>query len=212
MLDRSKKQGSGTVFNAWTSGILSRMINNLETPGHPIDVHYLLLCIVEATYKKRKESAEMRDLCEIISFRHLALFPAIAPYIIEKDFIPRVPTFQLLATLLSEKGEFEKAIAVCRMALMYDLHDNTKSGFEGRIGRIRKKMHHPRASDDFMVLLKRDFERGLQYRIASKSQNNYISDSTAANERNGPRNSGCAAILICVGFLILLLHTSHCSL
>ena len=53
--------------------------------------------------------------------------------------LPRVTTFQHYATVLTEDGEYEKAISICEKALEYGLHDNTKSGFEGRIERIKKK-------------------------------------------------------------------------
>ena len=56
------------------------------------------------------------------------------------DFLPRVTTFQHLATLLThEDGKYDEAVAICKMALSYNLHDRTAGGFESRIDRIRKK-------------------------------------------------------------------------
>jgi hypothetical protein len=52
---------------------------------------------------------------------------------------PRVTTFQHYATILTEDEEYEKAISICEKAIEYGLLDNTASGFEGRIARIRKK-------------------------------------------------------------------------
>ncbi|MFU8815520.1 MAG: hypothetical protein ACNA7W_09250 [Pseudomonadales bacterium] len=60
-------------------------------------------------------------------------FPSVAPG------LPRVPTFQKYATLLTEDGEYGTAIEVCRRAISFGLEDGTKAGYEGRIARIEKK-------------------------------------------------------------------------
>lgn len=72
---------------------------------------------------------------------HVTEFPEIAPAL-KRDMggvLPRVSTFQHLATVLTETGEFAGAIRVRELAIEYGLQDNTKSGFEGRIERIKKK-------------------------------------------------------------------------
>jgi hypothetical protein len=50
-----------------------------------------------------------------------------------------VPTFQDLATVLAEDHEFADAVRICEAAQGFGLQDGTKSGFEGRIARIRKR-------------------------------------------------------------------------
>lgn len=128
------------AFKAWSSGDLNEMIRAASTKTNPIDRHFLLQSIVGATYKLRKEE-EYRKLCIEYAKKHLQEFPTIAPALKEDmdGTLPRVTTFQYYATVLTEDGNFNKAIAVCEEALKYDLHDNTQSGFEGRIERIRKK-------------------------------------------------------------------------
>ncbi len=128
------------AFCAWTSGDLNAMLNALHIKTNLIDRHFLLMGIVAATYKNRSDE-KMRALCSQIAEMHLAEFATIAPAL-KKDMdgpLPRVTTFQLYATLLSEQGEFERAIEVCQRALAYGLHDNTQSGFEGRIERLKKQ-------------------------------------------------------------------------
>ena len=49
--------------------------------------------------------------------------------------------FPYLATVLTEDGHYDEAIEVCRKAINFGLDDGTKSGFAGRIERIRKKQH-----------------------------------------------------------------------
>lgn len=59
-----------------------------------------------------------------------------------KNFKPlnlRIPAFQQLAIIYEQNKEYKKAIEICELALKYDLEDDTKGGFEGRIERIKKK-------------------------------------------------------------------------
>jgi len=117
-----------------------------------LDRHFTLLLQVQETYKLRKTSSEKRTLCEKLAWQHLDEFPQIRPILIEwgKDYssvkhekesfyLPHVPTFEYLATILIEKGEYDKAIGVCKQALAFGLQDRTKTGYEGRMRRIMRK-------------------------------------------------------------------------
>lgn len=129
------------VFEAWTSGDLSVMVGVLECKTNPIDRHFLLMGIVDQTYKNRHDT-EQATLLQKAAELHLAEFPAIKPAL-EQDMdgvLPRVTTFQKYATYLTEQGDYAKAIDVCNQAISYGLHDGTKSGYEGRIARIAKNM------------------------------------------------------------------------
>ncbi|MBQ25085.1 hypothetical protein [Alcanivorax sp.] len=129
------------VFHAWTSGSLSKMVDALESKTNLIDRHFLLMGIVDQAYKNRSVN-ENAALLQSVSEMHIAEFPTIKPAL-EKEMdgiLPRVTTFQKYATFLTEKAEYEKAIEVCEQAIAHGLHDGTKSGFEGRIERIKKKM------------------------------------------------------------------------
>ena len=128
------------VFNAWTSGDLSRMLKATNLKTHPIDRHFLLMGIVDQTYKLRAET-QMAEICERIAQTHMAEFPQLAP-VLRQDFdgrLPRVLTFQLYATLLTEQGRYEEAIQACNAAINFGLNDGTQGGYEGRIKRIRKQ-------------------------------------------------------------------------
>ena len=128
------------VFFAWTSGDLNRMFKASKLSTNLIDRHFLLLLIVMETYKMRKDE-KYRNLCIEYSELHLNEFPQIAPVLKENvgGNMPSVPTFQNYATILTETGDFAKAISVCEMAISYGLNDGTKSDFLGRIERIKKK-------------------------------------------------------------------------
>ena len=128
------------AFEAWTSGDLGRMERAIRRPTNPIDRHFLLLQLCQLTYKHRADP-QMRAKFLGYARQHLNEFPSLAPAL-KRDFggtLPRVPTFQNLATVLTEDGVFEEAISVCQAALTHGLEDGTRSGFEGRIARIRRR-------------------------------------------------------------------------
>lgn len=129
------------AFRAWTSGDLDEMLKALNIKTNLIDRHFLLMGIVDATYKNRSDP-RMAQICTEIAETHLSEFTNIAPALKKEidGILPRVTTFQHYATLLSEQGQFERAIEVCESALSFGFHDNTQSGFKGRIERIKKQM------------------------------------------------------------------------
>ena len=127
------------AFDAWTPGDLNQMLKALSFRTNPIHRHVLLQNIVQQTYKLRSDSG-MRAKCLEMAGLHLSEFPTIAPDLKgDLPSMPRVTTFVHLATVLTEDGEYDRAIEVCRMALRYGTNDGTKGGFEGRIARIEKK-------------------------------------------------------------------------
>lgn len=126
------------VFHAYCSGDIERMVRALDIPTNDVDRHFLLMVLVAKTYQRRKD-AGMAALCGRVAALHLEEFPRLAEAL-RSHFgeLPRVSTFQHYATLLCEQGRHAQAIEVCQIAIGYELHDNTLSGFEGRIERIRK--------------------------------------------------------------------------
>jgi len=129
------------VFHAWTTGDLDKMLKAASFKTNLVDRHHLLQSIVSETYKLRKEK-KYRMLCIEYAEKHLEELPSILIALKEDlpDMLPRITTFQNYATVLTEDGEFEKAIEVCKKAISYGLNDGTQSGYEGRIKRIKKKL------------------------------------------------------------------------
>jgi hypothetical protein len=130
------------VREAWLSGDLQRMINALDFKANRLDRHFLLMAIVKETYRKRSDP-KMADKCLEVAQIHCEEFSTIVEPLRKDlnrdDTLPRVPTFAFYATLLAERGEFQKAIEVCESAIGFGLDDGTKGGYEGRIERIKKK-------------------------------------------------------------------------
>ena len=118
---------------------IDQMISELSLIKDAIYRHFHLQSIVSEAYRKRKDP-RLRKVCIEISEKHLSELPDIIPPL-KSDFgtLPRISTFQEYATVLTEDCMFGRAIDVCEIALSYGLHDGTKSGFEGRISRIKNK-------------------------------------------------------------------------
>ncbi|MFX1538519.1 MAG: hypothetical protein ACFFDI_30375 [Promethearchaeota archaeon] len=128
-----------SVFDAWTSGELSKMLDQLDKKTTLVDRHFLLMNIVGATYKGRDDS-EMRSLCKKIAQMHIDEFPKIKPALKRSlGILPHVPIFQQYATVLAEDQKYDEAIAVCEKAIKFGLSDGTKGDYKGRIERINKK-------------------------------------------------------------------------
>jgi len=128
-----------SVFDAWTSGDLKAMLAQLNKNTNMVDRHFLLMNIVGQAYKNR-DNNEMRTICHQVAQMHIKEFPKIKPAL-KKDLgiLPRVPTFQHYATILTEEEQFSEAIAVCEAAIKFGLSDGTKGDFQGRIEKIKKK-------------------------------------------------------------------------
>jgi hypothetical protein len=128
------------VCEAWQSGDLKRMLHAMFLKTNLIDRHFLLLSIVKQTYAKRSDP-QMREICRSVGETHIQGFGEIVPAL-KTDFhgiIPRVPTFQHLATVFAEDRNYDRAIEVCETAIRHGLNDYTKVGFEGRIARIQRQ-------------------------------------------------------------------------
>ena len=133
------------VFEAWTSGDLNKMLAALPKRTNPIDRHFLLQGIVQATYRRRSDQ-RMRQICKDVGRQHIAEFKDIAPAL-KTDMggmLPRVVTFQHVATVFAEDREYEEAIKVCETAIAFGLFDGTKGGFNRRMARISKKQESER--------------------------------------------------------------------
>lgn len=133
------------VFQAWSSGDLNRMVAAANLQTHPLDRHFLLQSIVEQCYKGRAD-AKLRATAKRFAEIHYTEFPRMAAAVaanMPDGSLPNVPVFKLYATILTEDGEYEKALLVCQAAMELGLTDGTKGGFEARIQKIKKLAESP---------------------------------------------------------------------
>ena len=127
-------------YDASMSGDFNRMLKHLYEKGDPIDTHFLYLNLIRSLYSRRKEP-DARTLFKKLAIEHIEKFDIIrGPLLKDMGVLSQVLTFQYLATVYTEDNEYEKAIAVCEKAFSFGLNDGTKSSYEGRINRIKKKM------------------------------------------------------------------------
>lgn len=119
---------------------LAQPVADLEKTKDPLARHRLYQQITENSYKNRND-AGWRQISKTFSKQHIAEFADIAKPLKKANggSLPQVLTFQNYATLLAEDGQYGDAIDVCEKALEFGLDDKTKTGFEGRLDRIRKQ-------------------------------------------------------------------------
>ncbi len=135
---------------------LKELLEQLGRAKSLSDIHFAYLNVVNQTYSHREEP-ETRELFKKLAIEHIEKFSTIRGALLKnlclqeyepgryqyKDGRPsnfiHVPTFEYLATVYTEGGEYEKAIEVCEKAIAFGLHDWTKSDYAGRIERIKKK-------------------------------------------------------------------------
>jgi hypothetical protein len=136
----------GETFETWESRYLDLMLKTLPNISNPIDRHFLYGHILSMIYKKRNDN-RMRMLYKRIATENISEFEIITGSL-QREFRrvrrkyhrpTRDSTFERLAMMYAEDGEYDNAIAICEKAITYGLEDGTKHGFQGRIDRIRKK-------------------------------------------------------------------------
>lgn len=139
--EEERNRGMDEVYLARQSNDLEKMLKATELETTLSNRHFLLQAIVSETYRLRKEE-KYKNLCLKFSEKHLEEFHLLTQSLKDEfdGSIPRVTTFQYYSTLLTELGEYEKAIKTCEMAISFGLDDGTKGGYHGRIDKIKKKM------------------------------------------------------------------------
>lgn len=127
------------VYLAWASNDIDTMLAAIDIKSNPLDRHYLLLNIVNLSYSKR-EIEYYKEIAIKTAELHISEIKPILDYFNKYEHcIPSIPTFQQYATILTEIGEYDKAINICKKALELGLHDGTQGNYDGRIKRIEKK-------------------------------------------------------------------------
>ena len=117
------------------------MLAAIKIESDPDVRHQLLIRIIEKTYKERHQPAMQKIFFRFAAI-HLNELPQLLPALTAKSkgHLPNIITFKLLAIALEELSRYEEAIKVCEQAIQTGMSDGTKTGFDGRIKRLRKKM------------------------------------------------------------------------
>lgn len=130
------------VEQALASGEESIMIAALEETDDPLLQDALLTRIVATYYRRRSEPAA-RELFYHYAGRHIEMIPSVLTVLGQSgnERPVRMDTFKMAAIAMEEDKRYAEAIALCNSALSLGLENGTKTGFEGRIARLKKKQY-----------------------------------------------------------------------
>jgi hypothetical protein len=126
---------------ALSSGDTGMMERVLAETKDAILRHRLLTHIVAMHYRMRETSA-YRSAFYAFAQQHMKEASSILDALRStgQPRPERIDAFKMTAIAMDEDSRYEEAIAVCRAASALDLQDGTKTGFEGRISRLEKKL------------------------------------------------------------------------
>jgi hypothetical protein len=129
------------VQQAVESGDVAAMATLVNQAGDLIARHTLLESIVAAHYRQRSDPASKKDFYRFAQ-KHIDLVPELFEALDGggEDRPDQIDTFKKMAIALSEDGRYREAIDVCRKGLSLGLEDGTKTGFQGRIARLKRRM------------------------------------------------------------------------
>ena len=132
--------GAERVEEALASRDLSTMEKALEEVADPIQRNLLLSRLVAAHYRRRSEP-QHREAFHRVAYAQVEEAEDLLNALVSQGR-PRpdhIDAFKMLAIALGEEGRYDEAIAICEKALSLGLEDGTKTGFKGRIARLKRQ-------------------------------------------------------------------------
>ena len=113
----------------------------LEYNKDPESLHFIYNNLIKLYYKQRDDEKFLNKCIEICK-KDIELYEdkliKMDTDVINED--TKIPSFQRLAIIYENKGEYKKAIDICKKAIKYNLRDTSKAGFEGRLERLEKNL------------------------------------------------------------------------
>jgi len=130
------------VENLKTSEEMLKTLKSIKTPW---ERHLAYIQCLDPIYKKRTLDQKMHDLAKDLAQAYFEEFSELKEAVFQElGEEPKVVViFKQLAILFEEDHEYENAINVCRNAILLGLTDGTKTGYEGRLERLDKKLTPP---------------------------------------------------------------------
>lgn len=144
--DESSEKGSEKsqvsdpeIENLKTSEEILKTLKNIKSPW---ERHLAYIRRLDPVYKKRALDQKTHDLAKDLAQAYFEEFSELKEAVFEElGEEPKVVViFKQLAILFEEDQEYENAIHVCRKAILLGLADGTKTGYEGRLERLNKKL------------------------------------------------------------------------
>jgi hypothetical protein len=128
-LQRSQDEQIAELLNF---GTLNDWVTITKTPLSPDNFQLAYNKIVKLTYPRRKES-KMRAVFRFHANKYVDTFKIKS----QADTVSE-NIYKCLAIVLQEDQEFEKALGLCQKAMQLGLDDGTKTGYPGRMERLKK--------------------------------------------------------------------------
>jgi hypothetical protein len=134
---RISKEQIKALMDSHDVGKMAAALDHVKTP---LDRHHLLSAMVQELYRQRDQPAVRKQLYDygdtyVDEFSQFASALKAASDTGEMQ----VPVFKCLAIAMEEDQRYQDALEICRVAVEWDLDDGTKTGYAGRINRIKKK-------------------------------------------------------------------------
>lgn len=125
---------------AATATAYAAQVALLENTMDPVARHRLYQQIVDICYRERADAEAQSALLKYAQ-QHIDEFSKIEGPLKKQNGgkLPQVNTFKHYAALLTEQGKYDEAIKVCEKAIALGLKDGTKTGYQGRLERIKAK-------------------------------------------------------------------------
>lgn len=105
--------------------------------GSATSIHFIYTTLIDIYYKQRDDREDAIEKCIEYCKRDIMIADS---FIDEFGEVPRIPSFKRLSIIYKKEEQYEDAIDICDQALKIGTTDGTKSGFEGRKERLRKKI------------------------------------------------------------------------
>lgn len=113
----------------------------LKGEPDPLARHYIYTRGIELAYARRAGNLEMRQKAAGFAQAYVDEFHSLKEAVfLDLGESRYLPVFKQLAIMLEETKDFDKALSLCKKATLLGLDDGTKTGYQGRINRIKKKM------------------------------------------------------------------------
>lgn len=116
---------------------LSSVVAPYDLPANPADRHTQLVEMITRCYQKRHQPDSRQQLYQAGQVYQNELSDFMKG--VDAETISSGGVLKYLAIALAEDERYSEAIAVCEAALDAGIEDGTKTGFQGRIDRLRKK-------------------------------------------------------------------------
>lgn len=118
------------------------IFQGLDVIADPWERHVIYTDCLDIAYKKRGDDHQMRGSAKNWAMDYIKEFPELKTAVFEHfgENSRLVSVFKQLTILFEEDREYEKALDICRKAMDYGLEDGTKTGYEGRMERLNRKL------------------------------------------------------------------------